>query len=146
MKATLYLNFHLETDIDLFNLKVTPSMVAKFIHRLELSKATGPDEIPVEVLKNHSAELSPVLSKLFNKCIRQACFPNSWKRYSVCPIFKNSGERCDPSKYRPISLLSIISKVFESVINDYLVVNLESLPSYQMFNMASSPLVLQQIS
>ena len=76
------------TDIDLSNLKVTPSMVAKFIHQLEPSKATGPDEIPVVVLKNLSAELSPVLSKLFNKCIRQACFPNSWKRSSVCPVFK----------------------------------------------------------
>ena len=65
------------TDIDLSNLKVIPSMVAKFIRRLEPSKATGPNEIPVVVLKNLSAEFSPVLSKLFNKCIRQACFPNS---------------------------------------------------------------------
>ena len=36
------------------------------------------------------------------------------------PVFKNDGERSDPGKYRPISLLPIISKIFESFINDSL--------------------------
>ena len=40
---------------------------------------------------------------------------------SVCPVFKNSGERSDPSKYRPISLLCIISKIFESVLNRHVI-------------------------
>ena len=38
----------------------------------------------------------------------------------MCPVYKNKGERSDPSNYRPISLLSIISKVFESTINKHL--------------------------
>ena len=36
----------------------------------------------------------------------------------VVPAFKNDGDRSDPGKYRPISLLSIVSKIFESFIND----------------------------
>ena len=118
-------DFPHRTDINLSNLKVTPSEVAKLIRQLEPSKAVGPDEIPVVVLKELSAELSPILSKLFNKCIRQSCFPVSWKKSSVCPVFKNAGERCDPTKYRPISLLPIMSKVFESIINNFLISNLE---------------------
>ena len=42
----------------------------------------------------------------------------NWKCSNVVPIYK-SGERSDPNNYRPISLLSITSKVMESIINDY---------------------------
>ena len=41
------------------------------------------------------------------------------------PAFKNDGERSDPDKYRPISLLPIISKIFESFINDSLTKHLD---------------------
>ena len=72
------------------------------------------------VLKNISPEISPILAKLFNRCLKEKTFPSSWKMSSVCPVFKNSGERSDPSKYRPISLLCIVSKLFESVLNRHI--------------------------
>ena len=53
-------------------------------------------------------------------------FPACWKAASVVPIFKNYGERSESSNYRPISLLTIISKVFESLINKHLISHLES--------------------
>ena len=117
--------FPLRTNINLTNFKITPSDVAKSIRRLDNFKAVGPDAIPVVVLKNLIAEVAPILSKLFNRCLHQSVFPNSWKSSSVCPVFKNSGERCDFSKYRPISLLPIISKVFESLINNHIITHLE---------------------
>ena len=49
-----------------------------------------------------------------------------WKTASVVPIFKNQRDRASPLNYRPISLLNIISKVFESLINKSLVSHLES--------------------
>ena len=71
-------------------------------------------------LKMCSPELSPVLAKLYNKCLAKSCFPSCWKS------FKNDGDRSDPGKYRPISLLSIVSKIFESFINDSLIKHLDS--------------------
>ena len=100
---------------------MTVRTVSKLIRELESSKATGPDEIPAVVLKNRSPEISPILAKLFNRCLKEKCFPTSWKVSSVCPVFKNAGERSSSSQYRPISLLSIISKIFESILNKHLV-------------------------
>ena len=116
-----------KTDVNLSSLHITPEMVADVIKFLDSSKATGPDEIPVIVLQKCSPELSPILCRLFRKCIEESCCPSCWKQASVVPVFKNSGERSDPRNYRPISLLSIISKVFESLINSALTRHLESL-------------------
>ena len=110
-------NYSSKTDKSLSSFTVSAKEVAKLIKALDSTKATGPDNIPVIVLKNISPELSPILAKVFNKCLLQKCFPISWKISSVCPVYKNSGDRSSPSQYRPISLLSIMSKLLESVIN-----------------------------
>ena len=115
------------TDERLCDLKVSAGQISKLIKELDSTKATGPDSIPVVVLKHLSPELSPIFAKLFNRCLKEKCFPTSWKTSAVCPVFKNAGDKSAPSQYRPISLLSIISKLFESVINkgvlDHLVKN-----------------------
>ena len=51
-------------------------MVKKVITDLDSSKVSGPDCIPVVVAKNCQAELSCVLAKLFNKCLKESCFPD----------------------------------------------------------------------
>ena len=68
-------------------------MVKKVITNLDSSKASGPDCIPVVILKNCEPELSYILAKLFNKCLKESCFPGCWKVSSVVPVFKNVGER-----------------------------------------------------
>ena len=64
-------------------------MVKKVIMSLDLSKASGPDCIPVVVLKNFELELSYILAEHFNKCLKESCFPDCWKVSSVVPVFKN---------------------------------------------------------
>ena len=58
-------------------------MVKKVIMNLGLSKAFGPDCISVVVLKNCEPELSYILAELFNKCMKEPCFPDCWKFLSV---------------------------------------------------------------
>ena len=54
-------------------------MVKKVIMNLDSSKASGPDCIPVVVLKNCEPELSYILAELFNMCLKESCFPDCWK-------------------------------------------------------------------
>ena len=82
---------------------------------LNLTKASGPDCIPVVVLKNYELELSYILAELFNKCLKESCFPDCWKVSSVVPVFKNVGERSTAKIYHPVSLLSVVSKVLKNL-------------------------------
>ena len=100
-------------------------MVKKVITNLDSSKASGPDCIPVVVLKNCEPELSYILAKLFKKCLKESCFPDCWKVSSVVPVFKNVGERSAAKNYRPFSLVSVVSKVFEKLVNNRIVDHLE---------------------
>ena len=50
-------------------------MVKKVIINLDLSKASGPNGIPVVVLKDCEPGLSYILAELFNKCLKESCFP-----------------------------------------------------------------------
>ena len=93
-------------------------MVKKVITNLDSSKASGPDCIPVVVLKNCEPELSYILAKLFNMCLKESCFPDCWKVSLVVPVFKNVGERSTAKTYHPVSLLSVVSKVFEKFVNN----------------------------
>ena len=82
---------------------------------LDLSKPSGPDCILFVVLKNCDSELSYIPAELFNKCLKESCFPECWKVSAVAPVFKNVGERSTAKNYRPVSLLSVVSKVLENL-------------------------------
>ena len=73
------------------------------------------------VLKNCEPELSYVLVELFSKCLKESCFPDCWKVSLVVPLFKNVGERSTAKNYHPGSLLSVVSKVFEKLVNNRIV-------------------------
>ena len=68
--------FPSRTNLKLHNISVTSKMVRKVVMDLDLSKASGPDSIPVVVLKNCEPELSYILAELFNKCLKESCFPD----------------------------------------------------------------------
>ena len=113
------------TNLKLHNISITPKMVKRVITNLDSSKAPGPDCIPVVVLKNCEAELSYILGKLFTMCLKESCFPDCWKVSLVVTVFKNAGERSTAKSYRPVSLLSLVSKVFEKLVYNRIVDHLE---------------------
>ena len=100
-------------------------MVKKVIMKLDLSKAPGPDCTPVVVLKNCGSELSYIRAELFNKCLKESCFPDCLKISSVFPVFKNVRERSAAKNYHPVSLFSVVSKVFEKLVNNRIVDHLK---------------------
>ena len=101
--VSLYLFSLLRTNLKLHNISITPKIIKNVIMNLDSSKASGPDCIPVVVLKNCEPELSYILAKLFNMCLKESCFPDFWKLSSVVPVFKNVGERSTAKNYHPLN-------------------------------------------
>ena len=96
------------------------SSVRRALKQLDSSKATGPDGIPSRVLKACSSELAYPLAVLFRQSFHMGVQPSSWKTAQVVPIHKKSS-KSHAKNYRPISLLPIMSKVMESIVNRHLV-------------------------
>ena len=71
--------FPSRTNLKLHHISVTPKLVKNVIKKLDSSKASGPHCIPVVVLKNCQSELSYILAKLFNMCLKEPCFPGCCK-------------------------------------------------------------------
>ena len=68
------------------------------------------------------------------KCLKECCFPDCSKVSSVIPVFKNVGERSTAKSYHPVSLLSVVSKVFEKLVNNRFVDHLERYGSTSFFS------------
>ena len=94
-------------NLKLDNISVTPKVLKKVIMNLDLLKASGPDCIPVVVLKNCKPELSYILAELFNKCLKES--------FIGVLVFKNVGERSTAKGCCPVSLLSVVSKCLKNL-------------------------------
>ena len=106
--------------ITITDIIITPKAIEDRLKQLDTSKATGPDGIPSKVLKELANELAEPLSILFNKSVNEGSLPDDWKQAHVTAIFKK-GSKSEPGNYRPVSLTSIVCKVFESLIRDAIV-------------------------
>ena len=93
--------------------------VSSLLASLDPSKSPGPDSVPTLVLKECASELAPSVCKLFNLSIETGIVPSEWKIALVFPVHKK-GKNEEVTKYRPISLLCVISKVLERCIYDRL--------------------------
>ena len=101
-----------------------PANVRRQLAALNPHKATGPDGISARVLKECHRELAEPAACLFSCCFKAGVQPTSWKLAHVSPIHKKSSKSI-VSNYRPVSLLSILSKVMESIVNSQFVNFLE---------------------
>ena len=82
---------------------------------MEVSKASGPDLISNVILKIFAESISAPLAILFNKSFATGKFPRQWKIANVSPVYKK-GDRSIVSNYRPVSLLSCVSKILEKLM------------------------------
>ena len=80
------------------------------------SHSEGLDHINNNFVKFFNPVIAEPLSILLNRCMTTGIFPKRFKIAKVCPLFK-SGQRNDPSNFRPISILPSLSKIFEKIIH-----------------------------
>ena len=82
------------------------------IHSLPLKKAAGPDRLSNEHLKFGGPLVPAILSHIFNAILASGHIPAPFQHGLIVPIPKDSNkDLTDPSNYRGITLLSVISKV-----------------------------------
>ena len=88
-------------------------------------KAYGPVGIPSppRFLKENAQEISKVLTDIYQDCINTGTVPSKWKHANVCAIHEK-GKKSDPSKYRPVSLTCIASKVLEHIVHSHVMKHL----------------------
>ena len=86
---------------------------------LKQSGTRGIDGIDSKILKLSAPVVTDTLTYMYNLCIDKNYFPNGFKKAKVIPVYK-SGEKSDPANYRPISILSILSKPLEKHMNKHI--------------------------
>ena len=121
----------------LHSLMITSSTVYKYIARLLLNESPGADRITSEILRKLRYLIARPLSIPFNLSLSSATFPSLWKSATVIPVYKNKGDKNNPSNYRPMSLLSCVSKRLERKVYDRLYDHLSPLlhPSQSGFRL-----------
>ena len=104
----------------------TPEHVSKIIKNLKSKSSYGHDGLSSIQLKYISDEIIFILTRIINQSLYTGIFPQTLKIAKITPIYKK-GDPHITDNYRPISLLPVISKVFEKVVfiqlYDYLIKN-----------------------
>ena len=121
-------NMHqsLSTVSSIFRLiEIEEEKVVKKLTTLDEKKATGPDMISAKILRMVAPAIANSLTALFNASIRLGQMPTEWKETNVTPVPK-TGDKHDVTNYRPVSVIPVLAKVFESLIHQQLYDYLEA--------------------
>ena len=108
-------DFQFDTNARIDNIETTELKVKLLLTQLSVHKATGPDGIGNWVLKHCSNTLCKSFTISFNKSLADGVFPRTGKLANVSPVYKK-GSKSGKVNYRPISLLSNMSKVHDNIV------------------------------
>lgn len=90
--------------------------VLEALTRLPNGKAPGPDGIANEILKVVVRADPAPITHIFNRCLREAYYPERWKVANLVLIQKAGRPPEDPKSYRPLCLLDTVGKLFEKIL------------------------------
>ena len=107
------------TNDSTFDIDRSDSRIKPLLDNLDINKAQGPGAISGAVLKNCSKTLAYPLSVLFSLSYNTGYIPQEWKLANVVPVHKKD-DKNKVTNYRPISLTSLVMKVFERILYDEL--------------------------
>jgi hypothetical protein len=103
---------------------VSSHEIVNIIKGLKPKRTTGYDEISINILKISAPYIISPLTYICNTTLNTGIFPNRLKYAVIKPLYKN-GNKHELSNYRPISLLTAFSKIFEKVMYNRLYKHLE---------------------
>lgn len=115
----LFLEKEFDVNVSLSKFVINEDDVCKTIHRMKNIKSVGFDGISIVTIKNNMNVFVPVLCSIFNKSLEHGIVPDEFKLAVVVPVFK-AGDSLEVSSYRPISVISTIAKIFETIIKEKL--------------------------
>lgn len=95
---------------------ITSKEIKQFIHKATTKKAPGYDQITAEVLKMLPKKIVAFITSLSNAILRTSHYPSQWKVATIIMIPKPAKPINLVSSYRPISLLPVMSKIFEKIL------------------------------
>jgi hypothetical protein len=129
--------------------QTTIDIVTNILHNLNPNKASDIYDIKPIILKSLTPTLAPILTSLYNESIEQHHYPDALKITKLIILFK-SKEHNLPENYRPISLLPIIGKILDKIINDQIMThcikhNILSPTQYAFRPNSNTSLALQTI-
>ena len=96
---------------------ITENEILEFISIQNLKKASGPDQIHPFMLKLAPTSVLESLVWLFNWIYKNSKSPESWFIATIIPIPKTKGSKVPIDSFRPISMTSVVGKIFERIIN-----------------------------
>ena len=111
--------------IPMNKIQITLNGVINSINRLNEKIATGPDKIPIIILKRNCKIAAEIMKIIFQRSLDTGVVPSDWKTANVVPIFKK-GDRSKPANYRPVSLTSVVSKMLEHIVVSNVMKHLDS--------------------
>ena len=118
--------------------------VFRVLRSLDVSKAMGCDGISSKLLKHCALALYQPFYHLFSLSVSQSYLPFEWRTHLIKPIFK-SGDKNSVMNYRPISLLSVASKVLEKLVHNCIVDYVVNSISNDQFGFLRGRSTLQQL-
>ena len=95
--------------------KVTTKHVIKIIEGMKVEKSCQSTDIPTKIIKLNKQIIADFISENFNHCIDIGEFPTELKQADITPVFKKE-DKSDKSNYRPVSILSNLSKIYEKLM------------------------------
>ncbi len=104
---------------------VSAENVLKLLNRVNVSKATGLDKLPARFIRSAASEIAAPDTHIINLTIYHGEIPTELKAARVVPLFKKQ-DKTEAGNYRPVSILSVFSKILERIVYDQLEVYLKN--------------------